>query len=130
MPQDPLFSAAFECRRPDTPTVSACHPHRIEALLLCHFLAMLTEALLEREIRTAIKTAGLTGIPLYPNSATAPPPARPASWKFSTTSNATTSSTSTTRSSRPSNPNSPPLQQQVLELRHLPTSVYNTTETL
>ena len=26
--------------------------HRIEALLLCHFLAMLTEAFIEREIRT------------------------------------------------------------------------------
>jgi transposase len=27
-------------------------PHRIEALLLCHFLAMLAGALIEREIRT------------------------------------------------------------------------------
>jgi transposase len=39
-------------------------PHRIEALLLCHFLAMLVEALIEREIRTSMKTQGLAGIPL------------------------------------------------------------------
>src|SRR5664279_5132099 len=39
--------------------------HRIEALLLCHFLAMLTEALIEREIRNSMKTQALTGIPLY-----------------------------------------------------------------
>jgi transposase len=42
------------------------NPHRIEALLLCHFLAMLTEALIEREIRASMKAHGLTGIPLYP----------------------------------------------------------------
>jgi DNA-binding CsgD family transcriptional regulator len=37
------------------------HPHRIEAILLCHFLAMLTEALVEREIRTSMKAEGLIG---------------------------------------------------------------------
>ena len=66
-------------------------PHRIEALLLCHFLAMLVEALIEREIRTSMKTQGLAGIPLYPNCATAQSPVLPASWTSSTTSNATTS---------------------------------------
>jgi hypothetical protein len=40
--------------------------HRVEALLLCHFLALLTEALIEREIRTSMKTQALAGIPLYP----------------------------------------------------------------
>ena len=40
--------------------------HRIKALLLCHFLAMLTEALIERGIRTAMSSEGLDGIPLYP----------------------------------------------------------------
>jgi len=35
--------------------------HRIEALLLCHFLAMLTEALIEREIRTSMSNQGLDG---------------------------------------------------------------------
>ena len=48
--------------------------HRIEALLLCHFLAMLTEALIEREIRTAMATAGLAGIPAYPELRNCPAP--------------------------------------------------------
>jgi hypothetical protein len=41
-------------------------PHRIEALLVCHFLAMLTEAIIEREIRSSMATQALAGIPLYP----------------------------------------------------------------
>ena len=40
--------------------------HRIEALLTCHFLAMVTEAIIEREIRASMKAEGLTGIELYP----------------------------------------------------------------
>lgn len=48
--------------------------HRIEALLLCHFLAMLTEALIEREIRTSMSTQGLAGIPLYPELRNCPAP--------------------------------------------------------
>ena len=51
--------------------------HRIEALLTCHFLAMLTEALLEREIRTSMKTGGLAGIPLYPELGNCPAPSAP-----------------------------------------------------
>jgi transposase len=42
------------------------NPHRIEALLTCHFLAMITEAIIEREIRASMKEEGLTGIELYP----------------------------------------------------------------
>ena len=41
-------------------------PARIEALFCCHFLALLIGALIEREIRTAMKTAGTQHIPLYP----------------------------------------------------------------
>ena len=48
--------------------------HRIEALLLCHFLALLTEALIEREIRTSMKTEALAGIPLYPELRNCPAP--------------------------------------------------------
>ena len=48
--------------------------HRIEALLLCHFLALLTEALIEREIRTSMKTQALAGIPLYPEFRNCPAP--------------------------------------------------------
>src|ERR1035437_2044048 len=64
-------------------------PHRIEAHLLCHFLAMLTEALVEREFRTSMKTEALAGIPLYPELRNCPAPSAPASWRSSTTSNAT-----------------------------------------
>jgi len=37
--------------------------HRIVAILLCHFLAMPTEALIERDIRASMKDEGLIGIP-------------------------------------------------------------------
>ncbi|MGH9113835.1 MAG: IS1634 family transposase [Acidimicrobiales bacterium] len=52
-------------------------PHRIEALLLCQFLALLTEALIEREIRGAMKTAKLRDIPLYPELRACPAPSAP-----------------------------------------------------
>jgi transposase len=53
------------------------HAHRIEALMLCHFLAMLTEALIEREIRTSMETEGLRAIPLYPELRDCPTPSAP-----------------------------------------------------
>ena len=49
-------------------------PHRIEALLTCHFFAQLVEALIEREIRTSMHDAGLSGIPLYPELRSCPAP--------------------------------------------------------
>jgi transposase len=41
-------------------------PARIEALLCCHFLALLVQALIERQIRTAMADASTKTIPLYP----------------------------------------------------------------
>ena len=41
-------------------------PARIEGLLCAHFIAMLIQALIERQIRTAMATAGLTELSLYP----------------------------------------------------------------
>ena len=41
-------------------------PARIEAIFCCQFLALLVGALIERQIRTAMKTAATTDIPLYP----------------------------------------------------------------
>ncbi|MBA3278244.1 MAG: IS1634 family transposase [Geodermatophilaceae bacterium] len=52
-------------------------PHRIEALLLCQFLALLTEAIIEREIRATMKTAELNSIPLYPELRSCPAPSAP-----------------------------------------------------
>lgn len=49
-------------------------PHRIEALLTCHFLAQLATALIEREIRTTMRARGLGGIPLYPELRSCPNP--------------------------------------------------------
>ena len=39
---------------------------RIEAIFLCHFIALLITALIERQIRTAMKTAGIARLPAYP----------------------------------------------------------------
>ncbi|MGH3439001.1 MAG: hypothetical protein ACRDRN_21365 [Sciscionella sp.] len=41
-------------------------PARIEALLCCHFIAMLIHALIERQIRQAMKNKGLKQLSLYP----------------------------------------------------------------
>jgi transposase len=41
-------------------------PARIEALLCCHFIAMLIHALIERHIRQAMKTKGIKQLSLYP----------------------------------------------------------------
>jgi hypothetical protein len=52
-------------------------PHRIEALSLWYFLAMLKEALIEREIRASMKTFGRSNVPLYPDSRDCPSPSAP-----------------------------------------------------
>ena len=41
---------------------------RIEALFTLYFLALLVQALIERELRQAMKTAGIEQLPLYPES--------------------------------------------------------------
>jgi hypothetical protein len=41
-------------------------PARIEGLLCCHFIALLTQALIERQIRAAMAATGAAVIPLYP----------------------------------------------------------------
>jgi transposase len=41
-------------------------PARIEAIFCCQFLALLLGALIERQIRTAMKAAATTDIPIYP----------------------------------------------------------------
>jgi hypothetical protein len=39
---------------------------RIEAIFLCHFIALLISALIERQIRMAMKAAEIASIPVYP----------------------------------------------------------------
>jgi transposase len=50
------------------------NPARIEALFCCQFLALLIGALIERQIRTAMKTANTRDIPLYPELRACPAP--------------------------------------------------------
>jgi transposase len=49
-------------------------PARIEALLCCHFLALLVHALIERQIRTAMTTTRRPAIALYPEERDCPAP--------------------------------------------------------
>lgn len=58
----------------DADPVLLHNPARIEALFCCHFLALLIGALIERQIRTAMKTANTRDIPLYPELRACPAP--------------------------------------------------------
>lgn len=49
-------------------------PVRIEGLLCCQFFALIVQALIEREIRNAMKTANTSSIPLYPELRDCPAP--------------------------------------------------------
>jgi transposase len=102
------------------------NPHRIEALLLCHFLAMLTEALIEREIRASMKAHGLTGIPLYPELRNCPTPSAPRILDVFT-------GTQRHHLIRNGNvvqvfePELTPLHRQVLDLLQVPATAYTST---
>ncbi|MGH3851769.1 MAG: hypothetical protein ACRDRT_19120, partial [Pseudonocardiaceae bacterium] len=98
-------------------------PHRIEALLLCHFIAMLAEALIEREIRTSMTSEGLTGIPLYPELRNCP---APAAARILEIFNGVQRHhlISNDQVIQVFDPELTPLQQQVLELLHVPATTY------
>jgi len=99
------------------------HAHRIEALLLCHFLAMLTVALIEREIRNNIKSAGLTGIPLYPELRNCPSPSAPRILDiFASVQRHQLLSGDNIVQHFP--PELSPIQRQVLELLNIPANIY------
>ena len=100
--------------------------HRIEALLLCHFLAMLLEALIEREIRTAMSTQGLTGIPLYPELRNCPAPSAPRILEIFNDIQRHQLINEHGEIVQTFQHELTPLQKQVLELLHIPASVYNT----
>jgi len=102
--------------------------HRIEALLLCHFLAMLTEALIEREIRTSMNTAGLSGIPLYPELRNCPAPSAPRILEIFNDLQRHQLVNDNDEIVQTFQPQLTELQQQVLDLLHIPTSIYNTTD--
>ncbi len=98
-------------------------PHRIEALLLCHFLAMLVEALIEREIRDSMKTSGRKSLPLYPESRDCPSPSAPRILEiFSDTQRHHLVNNDVIV--KDFDPTLTSLQRDVLELLHVPASVY------
>ncbi len=101
--------------------------HRIEALLLCHFLAMLTEALIERQIRAAMAATGLTGIPLYPELRNCPAPASPRILEIfaGIQRHRLLSDDNVVQVFEP---DLSPLQRQVLELLDVPATIYNSTD--
>ena len=103
--------------------------HRIEALLLCHFLAMLTEALLEREIRTSMKAQGLTGIPLYPELRNCPAPSAPRILEIFNDLARHQLINADGKVVQTFHPDLTPVQQQVLDLLHIPANVYTPTDT-
>jgi len=103
--------------------VSLNHAHRIEALMLCHCLAMLTEALLEREIRTTMKSEGLSAIPLYPELRDCPTPSAP---RILEIFNGVQRHHLVDEGQivRVFDPKLTPLQGQVLDLLHVPVDAY------
>ncbi len=103
-------------------------PHRIEALLLCQFLALLTEALIEREIRTAMKAAGLDSIALYPELRSCPAPSAPRILEIFN-GIARHHLISNNRVIQIFEPTLTPLQHQVLDLLNIPTITYTTPTT-
>jgi hypothetical protein len=98
----------------------------IQALLLCHFLAMLTEALIEREVRTSMKTNALTGVPLYPELRNCPAPSAARILEIFTGIQRH-HLISDDIIGQTFDPSLTPLHKHVLDLLHVPTSVYTTT---
>ena len=107
-------------------------PHRIEALLLCHFLAMLVEALIEREIRTSMTTEGLAGIPLYPELRNCPAPSAPRILEIfdDVQRHELINTNDVDEIVQIFEPQLTPLQQQVLDLLHIPANIYSSTDAL
>ena len=102
--------------------------HRIEALLLCHFLAMLTEALIEREIRTSMSNQGLAGIPLYPELRNCPAPSAPRILEIFDDIQRHQLINHDGQIVQTFEPELTDLQQQVLDLLHIPASIYTSTD--
>lgn len=99
-------------------------PHRIEAVLLCQFLALLTGALIEREIRTAMATAELDTIPLYPELRSCPAPSTTRIFEIFTGIARHHLIDSNGRVAQVFEPTLTPLQHQVLDLLGIPTHTY------
>ncbi len=98
-------------------------PARIEAIFCCQFLALLLSALIEREIRNAMRAADTADIPIYPELRACEAPS---------TERILTVFTDITRHELHSQgqlvqtfePQLTPLQQQILDLLGIPATTY------
>jgi hypothetical protein len=81
-------------------------PARIEALLRCHFIAMLIHVLIERQIRQAMKSKEIKQLSLYPEDRGCPAPTAARILDIFTSLARHPSSTTTVASSRASPPSS------------------------
>lgn len=89
---------------------------------------MLTEALIEREIRTAMSSKGLDGIPLYPELRNCPAPSAARILEIFTDLQRHQLINQDGQIEQTFQPHLSDLQRQVLDLLHIPTSIYNSTD--
>ncbi len=103
-------------------------PSRIEALACCEFVALLTQCLIERELRTAMTTHNVTDLALYHEGrpSRAPTAARVFDLYAETTRNDLIRAGETIQIFEP---DLTPLQPQVLDLLPIPQNAYHTTTT-
>ena len=100
-------------------------PSRIEALACAEFIALLTQCLIERELRTAMTTHNVTDLALYHEgrSSKAPTAARVFDLYAETTRNHLTQDGRTIQIFEP---DLTPLQRKVLDLLAIPQNAYLT----
>ena len=100
-------------------------PSRIEALACAEFIALLTQCLIERELRTAMTTHNVTDLALYHEgrSSKAPTAARVFDLYAETTRNHLTQDGKTIQIFEP---DLTPLQRKVLDLLAIPQNAYLT----
>lgn len=90
---------------------------------------MLTEALIEREIRTSMSNQGLTGIPLYPELRNCPAPSAPRILEIFEDLARHQLINADGEIVQTFHPELTPVQQQVLDLLHIPANIYTPTAT-
>lgn len=101
-------------------------PARIEALLCCHFIALLINALIERQTRNTMKTTNTPTIPIYPEdrNCTAPSAQRILEIFTPITRNHLTQNGHHIQTFHPT---LTPLQHQITKLLQLPNTTYQNT---
>jgi transposase len=102
-------------------------PARIEAILCCHFIALLIQALIERDIRDRMHELGLQQLSLYPEDrgCAAPTTRRILEIFQNLTRHHIQDPQGATLKTFHPQPNE--LQTQILDLLNIPTSTYNPT---